>query len=159
MAKEKKGAGEAGPPLFRRENRKARFKYELMDRFEAGLELKGTEVKSIRAGMVSIDEAYCRVKNGEAFVINLDISPYSHGAALNHEPKRPRKLLLHRREISRLDTGVRQRGFTIVPTRLYLTPKGLFKIEVALARGKATHDKRESIKEREVERKLRRYKR
>lgn len=156
MAKEKRAETHS---LFRRENKKARFKYELLDRFEAGLALKGTEVKSIRAGMVSIDEAYCRVKNGEVFVINMDISPYSHGAALNHEPKRPRKLLLHRREIARIDAAVRQRGYTVVPTRLYLTPKGLFKLEIALARGKATHDKRESIKEREVQRKLRRFRR
>lgn len=158
MAKEKKG-GAPAPPLFRRENKKARFKYELFDRLEAGLELQGTEVKSIRAGMVSIDEAYCRVKNGEVFVINMDIAPYSHGGAQNHEPKRPRKLLLHRREISRLEAGVRQRGYTVVPTRLYLTSRGLFKMEVALARGKAAHDKRASIKEREVERKLRQFRR
>jgi len=149
----------ADKPLFRRENKKARFKYSLFDRFEAGLALEGTEVKSIRAGSVSLDEAYCRVKNGEVFVLNLDISPYSHGSAANHEPKRPRKLLLHKREIAKLDAASRQRGYTIVPTKLYLTQRGLFKMEIALAKGKAVHDKREAIQEREVERRLRRYKR
>lgn len=146
-------------PLFHRENRKARFKFELLDRFEAGIVLQGTEVKAIRAGQVSIDEAYCRVRGGEIFVLGMTIAPYSHGTSRNHEPKRPRKLLLHRREIRRLAARVQQRGFTLVPTRLYLTKRGLLKMEIALARGKARYDKREAVRKREAARKIRRFRR
>lgn len=157
MGRKKKQKGEK--PLFHRENRKARFKFELLERYEAGIVLLGTEVKSIRAGQVSIEEAFCRVRGDEVWVVNMDISSYSHGTSSNHEPKRPRKLLLHRREIRRLGTHVRERGYTLVPTRLYLTKRGIFKVEIALARGKAAFDKRETIKKRESARRLRRFRR
>jgi SsrA-binding protein len=159
MGKAKKKVKGKEKPLFRRENRKARFKFRLFDRYEAGIELQGTEVKSIRAGNLSLDEAYCRIRNGEVFVLGMNITPYSHGNVNNHEAKRPRKLLLHRREIRKLETQVSQRGFTLVPTRFYLTKRGLFKIQIALAKGKSKHDKRDKIQKRESDDRLRRWKR
>lgn len=130
-------------------NRKASFEYFLMEKFEAGLELKGTEIKSIRAGQVSIAEAYVDVENGkEAWLIESHIAPYEQGNRFNHDPKRKRRLLLHKKEIRELWNNIRQKGMTIVPTRVYLKD-GRAKIEIALAKGKKAYDKRAAIAKRD----------
>ena len=134
-------------------NRRASFDYFLEDRFEAGLALKGSEIKSIRAGQVSLREAYVDTDGREAWLVHAHIAPYDPASRLGHDPLRPRKLLLHRREIARLHGAVRQRGYTLVPTRLYLK-RGRAKIEFALARGKRKFDKRQAIAEREAAREI-----
>lgn len=133
------------------ENRRARYDYHLEDRVEAGLVLQGTEIKSIRARHVQLQDGYVRILNGEAWLFGVHIAPYEHGNRFNHEPTRPRKLLLHREEIRRLYHQVRREGFTLIPTRLYLK-NGRAKVEVALARGKKKYDKRQAIAEREAKR-------
>lgn len=133
-------------------NRKASFEYFLFERFEAGLALMGSEIKSIRAGQVSLAEAYVRVENGrDAWLMEAHVAPYAQANRFNHDPKRPRRLLLHRREIRELWDAVRQKGVTIVPTRIYLK-EGRAKLEIAIARGKKLHDKREAIARRDAER-------
>ncbi len=132
-------------------NRKARHEYTIEDTLEAGLVLTGTEIKSIRAGRANIQEAYVVVLEGELWVLNMHISLYDPGHKENHEPLRPRKLLMHRREINRWADQVQQRGYTLIPLRLYLR-RGRAKLEVALARGKKLYDKRQSISERETRR-------
>jgi SsrA-binding protein len=130
-------------------NRKAGFEYFLLERFEAGLALTGTEIKSIRAGQMSIAEAYVDVENGEeAWLIESHIAPYEQGNRFNHDPKRKRRLLLHKKEIRELWNNVRQKGMTIVPTRVYLK-EGRAKIEIALAKGKKAYDKRATIAKRD----------
>jgi len=130
-------------------NRKAGFEYFLMEKFEAGLELMGTEIKSIRAGQMSIAEAYVDVENGkEAWLVESHIAPYEQGNRFNHEPKRKRRLLLHKKEIRELWNNVRLKGMTIVPTRVYLKG-GRAKIEIALAKGKKAYDKRAAIAKRD----------
>lgn len=136
-------------------NRRASFDFELLDRYEAGMVLTGTEVKSVREGRVSLKESYARVTAGEVWAINLDIQPYRNAGHVNHEPKRPRKLLLHRHEIRRIKSKVIQKGLTLVPTQIYVR-QGLIKLEVAVARGRARADKRQVIRSREEERRLRR---
>lgn len=136
-------------------NRKAAHDYFLGDRVEAGIALQGSEIKSVRAGQISLREAYVRTDGREAWLVNAHIAPYDPASRLNHEPRRERKLLLHRREILRLHQGVQQRGFTLIPTRVYLS-RGKAKVEVALAKGKKLYDKRRDIAEREAERELRR---
>ena len=129
-------------------NRQASHRYELLDRVEAGLVLQGTEVKALRAGSAQLKDAYASVRDGELWLHNLHIPPYGPAARDNHEPERPRKLLVHKREIERLIGKTQERGLTIVPTRLYFSgPRA--KVEIALARGKDRFDKRESIKSRE----------
>ena len=137
------------------DNRRARHDYHLTDRIEAGLMLVGTEVKALREGKATLQQAYAEVRDGEAWLLGLHIPEYGQGNRTNHDPDRPRKLLLHRREIDRLYGQVRQRGFTLVPTRLYFKD-GRVKAEIALARGKETHDKRRSIAEREARRQVER---
>lgn len=132
------------------DNRQARFNYELLDRYEAGLVLTGTEVKSARTGRINLQDAFAEVESGQAWLVNAHFSPYSHGNRYNHEPVRKRKMLLHRAEIEKIYGKTRDKGFTLVPTKVYLKD-GLVKCEVALARGKKVHDKRESIKQREQE--------
>ena len=132
------------------ENRKARHDYHLLERYEAGLVLQGTEVKSLRAGKVTIRDSFARVEGNEIFLYDLHISPYDHGNRENHDPKRPRKLLLHEKEIKKLYNSTLQAGFTIVPTQMYFS-KGRAKVEIALATGKHEYDKREAIKERETQ--------
>jgi SsrA-binding protein len=134
-------------------NRKARHDYFLLDRFEAGLVLKGSEIKSIRAGQVSIKEAYVHVDAAEAWLVNAHIAPYNPASRQNHDPIRRRKLLLHRREINKLWDALRQKGLTIVPLRIYLK-NGRAKIEIALARGKRKYDKRAAIAERDADREI-----
>lgn len=136
-------------------NRKAWHDFVIEDTCEAGMVLQGTEVKSLRDGACSLDEAYARPQGQELYLFDMHIPPYEQGNIRNHEPKRPRKLLLHRREIARLFEQVRQRGYTLIPTRIYLSG-GRAKVEVALARGKKQYDKRREIADREAERDLRR---
>lgn len=138
------------------QNRKAKFNYFLLEFFEAGLELRGTEIKSIRAGKVSIEEAYIRVDGEQAWLVDAHIAPYDQASHFNHEPKRDRRLLLHKKEIRSLWDEVRQKGVTIVPTKLYLKD-GRAKIEIAIAKGKKLYDKRAAIAEREARRQLERH--
>jgi len=134
------------------ENRRARFEYFLDEIFEAGIALTGTEVKSLRFGEGSIAESYAEVKGEEVFLVNANIPEFSHGNRHNHEPKRPRKLLLHEREINRLRAGVAREGMTLIPLSVYFNARGRAKVELALARGKKLHDKRETIKDRDWKR-------
>ncbi len=132
-------------------NRKAARDFHLEDRHEAGVALTGTEIKSVRAGRVSLSDGYIQLRGDELWLINVHIAPYDPSGSHGHEPRRPRKLLLHRREIARLAARVRERGYTIIPTRLYL--KGQWaKVEIALARGKRKYDKRQAIAERDARR-------
>jgi SsrA-binding protein len=134
-------------------NRRARFEYEILETFEAGMVLVGTEVKSLRQGQASIKEAFADIVGGEAFLVDSHIPPYVLGNIHNHEPKRRRKLLLGKREIQRLGSKTAEKGLTLIPLRIYFR-KGLAKLELALARGKKTHDKRETIRRREAEREM-----
>ena len=134
-------------------NRQARFRYELLDRVEAGMVLHGTEVKALRTEGAQMTDAYATITDGEVWLHNLHIPPYKPAARENHQPDRSRKLLLHRREIDRLQGSVRERGLTVVPTRLYFS-NGTAKVELAIARGKDVHDKRQSIREREEKREM-----
>ncbi len=135
------------------ENRRARFNYEIGDTYEAGIALTGSEVKSLRTGKATIAESYADSKNGELWLINANIPEYLQaGPFNNHAPKRPRRLLLHHREIDRLSNAVEREGMTIVPLKLYFNERGRAKIEIALARGKKLHDKRETLKRRSWER-------
>jgi SsrA-binding protein len=136
-------------------NRQASYRYELLDKLEAGMVLRGTEVKSLREGSAQMKDAYATVRDGEVWLHNLHISPYAAASRDNHEPERPRKLLLHRREIARLIGKTQERGLTIVPTRLYFRGSHA-KVELALARGKDRYDKREAIKSREQQRDMER---
>ena len=134
------------------ENRRARFDYHIDETFEAGIALTGTEVKSLRFGEGSIAESYAEVKNGETWLINSNVPEFSHGNRFNHEPKRPRKLLLHRREVDRLQGAVERKGMTLVPLSIYFNGRGRAKVELALAKGKNVADKRATIKERDWKR-------
>ena len=136
-------------------NRKASHDYFLEDFAEAGIVLLGTEIKSIRAGQVSLKEAYVRLDGQEAFLVNAHIAPYNPASHFNHDPRRPRKLLLHKREIRRMHEKVSQRGYTIVPTKMYLS-RGRAKVEIATARGKRQYDKRKEIAKRETDREIER---
>jgi SsrA-binding protein len=134
------------------ENRRARFDYFVEDRLEAGIALQGTEVKALRVGEGSIAESYAAVEGDEVFLINSHIPEYSHGNRMNHEPRRKRKLLLKGREISRLHGAINRQGLTLVPLSIYFNSAGKAKVELAIARGKKAHDKRETIKERDWKR-------
>jgi SsrA-binding protein len=136
-------------------NRKAGFEYFLFERFEAGLALKGSEIKSVRSGQISLAESYIRVDEDQAWLIEAHISPYLQANRFNHDPKRPRRLLLHRKEIREMWDAVRQKGVTIVPLRVYLK-NGRAKLEIAIAKGKKLHDKREAIARRDAEREMER---
>ncbi len=137
------------------ENRKARHEYEFLECLEAGIELKGTEVKSLRAGKASLADAFARIENGEVWLYNLHISHYDFGNINNHEEKRPRRLLLHKGEIARLYAAVREKGLTLIPVRLYFD-RALVKVELALARGKKLYDKRDSMADRDAKRQIER---
>ena len=136
-------------------NRKARHDYFLLEQIEAGMVLKGSEIKSIRSGQISLAEAYVRVDGQEAWLIDAHIAPYDQAGIFNHDPQRPRKLLLHKKEILRLWDQVRQRGLTIVPLRIYLKD-GRAKVEIALAKGKKLYDKRQTIAKRDSQREIER---
>jgi SsrA-binding protein len=134
-------------------NRRARHDYEILETIEAGLVLRGTEVKSLRGSHVTFKDAFATVRNNEAWLVGCHINPYSHGTDANHEPERDRKLLLHRKEISRLTGKVAERGLTLIPLRLYFK-EGRAKLEIGLARGKKLHDKRSALRERETRREM-----
>lgn len=145
------------PPTFDKtkivaENRRARFEYFIEDVYEAGLALTGTEVKSLRFGEGSIAEAYAEIRDEQAWLVNANIPEFSHGNRFNHEPKRPRKLLLHERELNKLHGAVAREGMTLVPLSIYFNGRGRAKVELALAKGKKAHDKRDTIRERDWKR-------
>ena len=133
-------------------NRRARFDYSIEDKFEAGLMLQGTEVKALRAGQATIAESYAEAKDGQIWLVNANIPEYSHGNRLNHEPKRPRKLLLNQREINKMLGAVERKGMTLVPLSVYFNKTGRAKVELALAKGRKSQDKREYIKDRDWQR-------
>lgn len=136
-------------------NRKARHEYHFDDTYEAGIVLMGSEIKSIRAGRVSIQEGYVQFEDGEAWLVNVHIAPYDPASQQGHDPRRRRKLLLHRRQIDRLQSQSREKGYTVIPTRLYLK-EGRAKVEIALARGKKLYDKRQAIAKRDSKRQVER---
>ncbi len=139
-------------------NKKAAFEYRLIDLYEAGIRLTGTEIKSIRRSNANLKDAYCVFRKGELFVRNMFVGEYKFGNQFNHETRRMRKLLLKKQELRKLERKVKERGFTIVPYRLYVTERGFAKLEIALAQGKKAYDKRESIKARDNKRELDRMK-
>jgi len=147
----------AGPTIHViSENRKAKFRYEILDSIECGLMLMGSEVKSLRDGKLSLDEAYIRVKDNTLWLIGADIAHYNNAGMWNHDPKRPRKLLLHRAESNKYIGRVHERGLTLVPLRMYFNERGIAKCVMGLVKGKKLHDKRETIKERDTQRGLQR---
>jgi SsrA-binding protein len=152
MAKGRKRKASAGDVAT---NRQASFRYNLLDRFEAGIVLTGTEVKSVREGNVQLKDAYALVRDGEVWLIGMYVAPYGPAARDNHDPERERKLLLHRNEIDRLIGATRERGLTLVPTRVYFSdPGSRAKVEIALAKGKDVYDKREAIRKRDTAREV-----
>jgi len=136
------------------QNKKARYNYEVIEKLETGITLTGTEVKSLREGRASLEEAFARIVGGEIFLYGFRIDPYSHGNAMNHDPVRARKLLLHRREINKLAPKVVLRGQTLVPLSLYFNDRGLAKVSLALVKGKTHRDKRQDVKKRDHEREM-----
>jgi len=140
-------------------NKKASFEYEWLDRYTAGLALRGTEIKSIREGKANIAQCYCYFLRGEAFVKGMNINPYEQGTHYNHEPLRERKLLLKKSELRKLEARVEEKGLSLIATRLYVNEKGFAKLDIALAKGKKLHDKRASVKERDAKRELERIRR
>lgn len=139
-------------------NKRAKYEFEFIDTYLAGLVLKGTEIKSIREGKVNLQDGHCYFKQGELFVKNVHISPYTQGSFYNHTEDRERKLLLKRQELNKLESKMNEKGLTIIPLRLFINDRGIAKMEIALARGKKLHDKRDSIKERDVKREMDRMK-
>ncbi|PKP44787.1 MAG: SsrA-binding protein [Bacteroidetes bacterium HGW-Bacteroidetes-13] len=139
-------------------NKRARFDYEIMDKFVAGIQLTGTEIKSIRLGKASVTESFCEFHENELFVVNMYIQEYSFGTHYNHVPRGERRLLLTKKELKGLQKNVENKGLTIIPLRLFINDRGLAKLEIALGRGKKLYDKRETLKTREVDRKLDRIK-
>ncbi|MBV7327280.1 SsrA-binding protein SmpB [Chloroflexi bacterium TSY] len=159
MAKKNKKSKNGTPPTGPRTvatNRKARHDYHIEERFEAGIALTGTEIKSVREGRVSLREGFVLVRNDEAWLMNVHIAHYDQGNRFNHDEVRPRKLLLHRREISRLHAQATQRNWTIIPLRVYINQRGLAKVEIGLARGKHNYDKRADIAKRDNKRDIER---
>jgi SsrA-binding protein len=138
-------------------NRSAYHEFFIDNKYEAGMILLGTEVKSMREGKVSFNDSYCLVHKGELWLKSLHIAEYSHGNLNNHDPLRDRKLLLRKREIQKIESKLKEKGYTLIPLRIYFNEKGLAKIELGLAKGKKLHDKRESIKQKDVEREMKRY--
>lgn len=136
-------------------NRKARHEYFIEDRYEAGIALTGTEIKSVRAGTVSLGEGYVQIRNGELWLYEVHIAQYEQAGRSSHDPKRPRKLLMHRKEIAKLQNNTQERGYTLVPLRMYIKGK-LAKVEIGVVRGKHQYDKREAIAKRDAERRVRR---
>ena len=139
-------------------NRKAKFQYEILDKYVAGIKLVGTEIKAIREGKAGIAESFCEFHRGELYVINMHVDEYSHATHFNHNPKSERKLLLNKQELRKLEKQINQSGLTIIPLRLFINDRGLAKLAIALCKGKKTHDKRETIKDRENKRRLDRIK-
>ena len=135
-------------------NRKARFEYELLEVFTSGIQLQGTEIKSLRAGNANLAEAYCYVQQSEVWITGMYIAEYQYGSYMNHDPKRLRKLLLNKKEINKISSALQNVGITIVPLKLYITEKGWAKIDIALAKGKKLHDKREDLKQKDDKRQM-----
>ncbi len=158
MAKKSKNKDNnaARPFSPRINNKKAGFNYHFLEKLEAGMMLEGTEVKSLRNGKASLDEAYCRFRDGELFLMECNIAEYSHGNIYNHPPKRPRKLLIHKRQLRQIEIKLKQKGLTVVPTRIYFNDRGLAKCEIALAQGKTQGDKRDKMKEQQQQRDIKR---
>jgi SsrA-binding protein len=138
-------------------NRSAFFEYYVDEKFSAGLALLGTEVKSLRAGRASFNDSYCLFQQGELWIRSLHIAEYSHGTVNNHDPVRERKLLLSKRELKKMESRIKEKGYTIIPLRIFFNEKNLAKLEIGLAKGKKLHDKRETIKQRDTEREMKRY--
>ena len=138
-------------------NRSAYYEYFIDDKFVAGIMLLGTEVKSLREGKANFNDSYCIFIKGELFIRSFHIAEYSHGTVNNHDPIRERKLLLNRRELKKLEGKIKEKGYTIVPLRLFFNEKNLVKMEIGLAKGKKLHDKRDTIKQRETDREMKRY--
>jgi len=138
-------------------NRSAYFEYFIDNKYDAGMVLQGTEVKSLRDGRASFNDSYCIIHKGEIWVKNLHIAEYSHGSVNNHDPMRDRKLLLQKREIKKIQSKLTEKGYTLIPLRIFLNEKNLVKMEIGLGKGKKMHDKRESIKQRDVQREMKRY--
>jgi SsrA-binding protein len=138
-------------------NRSAYHEYFIDIKYDAGMVLLGTEVKALRSGRTSFNDAYCLVHQGEIWLKSLHIGAYSHGTVNNHDPLRDRKLLLQKREIKKIESKLKEKGYTLIPLRIYLNDKNLVKIEIGLAKGKKLHDKRESIKQKDVEREMKRF--
>ncbi len=147
------------PPSPRINNKKARFNFEILEHVEAGISLTGSEVKSLRAGKASLEEAFAIIRDGEVFLRDCNISPYPQAGYAQHKPTRERKLLLHKREIRKLLTKVTQKGLTLIPLKLYFNERGLVKVLIGLARGKKFHDKRQDIKKRDDQRAMERAQR
>jgi SsrA-binding protein len=138
-------------------NRSAYFEYFIADKYDAGIVLTGTEVKSLRQGKASFNDSYCFIHKGEFLIKNLHIAEYSHGTANNHDPVRERKLLLQKREIKKIESKLKEKGYTLIPLRIYFNEKNLAKIEIGLGKGKKMYDKRETIKQRDTEREVKRW--
>jgi len=155
MSKEKKNKFDK---IINIRNKKAGYEFEFLDTYTAGLVLSGTEIKSIREGKVSLNEAYCYFKRGELYVKQMHIAPYSMASSYNHDAVRERKLLLNKKELDKLESKYEEKGLSIIPVRIFVNDKGLAKMEIALARGKKLHDKRQDIKEKDVKKELDRMK-
>ncbi len=155
MAKTGSNTAAKSPETLVGENRKARFQYEILETVEAGLVLRGTEVKVLRAGKLSLDEAYARLERGELWLLGANIPEYSHGNAMNHEPKRRRKCLVHARELKKLREKSLVKGLTLVPLRVYFGARGFAKVTIAVARGRKLHDKRQHLKDKEAKKEIR----
>ena len=138
-------------------NRQAFYEYFIEDKFEAGMVLTGTEVKSLRAGRASFNDSYCYIHKGEVYIKSLHIAEYSHGTSANHEPLRERKLLLNKREIKKIEGKIKEKGITVVPLKIFFSEKGLAKVEIGLGKGKKLYDKRETIKQRDTQREMKKY--
>jgi len=136
-------------------NKKAYYNYEIIESLEAGIALLGSEVKSIRGGRVSLKDSYAEIRNGEVFLLHMNISPYEQANIFNHDPLREKKLLLHRQQIKRLIGKIREKSYTLVPTKVMFNEKGRVKVEISLAKGKRTYEKKRAIKERELDREVR----
>lgn len=139
-------------------NRKARFEYNLLNKYTAGIKLWGTEIKSIRLGDAQINEAFCQLKNGELWIVNMYINEYAFGSYTNHRPTQVRKLLLQKKELKQISKKISEKGFTIVPLKVFISERGFAKIEIAVAQGKKIHDKRQTMKERDNKREMDRIK-
>ena len=156
--KSKKKSNDSGPPRPRpiAENRKARHRFVILETLECGIALTGSEVKSLRNGKISLDEAYGRVRDGEFWLVGSDIPEYAQATIWNHDPKRPRKLLVHQRELRKFANKAHEKGLTLVPLKAYFNERGIAKIQMGLCRGKKLHDKRETMKKADVQRDLQR---
>jgi len=138
-------------------NRSAYHEYHIEDKFDAGMVLTGTEVKSLRNGRASFNDSYCLFHRGELWLKSMHIAEFKHGTVYNHDPLRERKLLLNKKELRKLEAKMKEKGYTIIPLRIFFTEKGLAKLEIGLAKGKQLHDKRESLKQKDAEREMKRY--